>query len=261
MLVSTFAIAGIFPFSGFFSKDAILFEIAKRSTPIYIIGTITSLMTAFYMFRLMYKTFYGSPKTEDAAHVHEAPAVMTLPLIILAVLATFAGALAIPAALHGRNYFSEFLAPAVLSAPGRISEGGNQPSELILLAVGFAIAIIGCAFAYIGYKIKDGRDLLLTTEQKPRNFVYQLLLNKWYVDEIYYNLFTVPGRMLSEMLYKTIDEGIVDGAVRAVASLAETFGSWGRSLQTGFVRDYGLTILVGAVIILAAVAIGFRGLF
>jgi NADH-quinone oxidoreductase subunit L len=213
MALSTLAIAGMPPFSGFFSKDAILLEVAKRSWPIYGVGALTALMTAFYMTRLMYKTFMGTAKTDDAKHTHEAPFVMTGPLIILGILATVAGALSLPAITQAPNYFGEFLAPATTLTQGRLPQAPNEPNELLLLGIAVVIALVGIIGAWVGYKIKDGRDLLLSPESKITNPLYKLLLRKWYVDEIYYAIFTVGGRELSYLLHKGLDIAVIDGIV------------------------------------------------
>lgn len=255
MFASTMAIAGIFPFSGFFSKDEILHQIARHSWGIWAVGVITAAMTAFYMMRLVYKTFYGSPKTDDATHTHEASPAMTIPLIILGTLAAVAGVLAMP------GLFERFLQPATEPTFPRTSAGAYEPNQWVLIAISTLVAFGGVLVAYFGYRAKDGRDLLLTPEQKSANRRYQLVLHKWRVDELYYNMFTVPGRWLAGILYTVFDLKIVDGAVGGVAWLASRTGLIFRGMQTGYVRNYAFTILIGALIVVIAILIGFRSIF
>jgi NADH-quinone oxidoreductase subunit L len=261
MWASTMAIAGIIPFSGFFSKDEILYQVARKDWGIWFIGVITAAMTAFYMMRLIYKTFYGSPKTEDAKHTHEASPSMTIPLWILGTLATVAGFLALPSITGLPNYFERFLGPASAATYQGTTVAVHHPSQLVLILISTVVAFGGVLVAYFGYKAKDGGDLWITARDKPGNGLYQLVLNKWKVDELYYNLFTVPGRVLAGFLYKTFDLKIVDGVVNGVAWLANVTGSVFRTLQTGYVRNYAFTMLLGALIVVIAILVGFRGIF
>ncbi|HEY3331601.1 MAG TPA: NADH-quinone oxidoreductase subunit L [Capsulimonadaceae bacterium] len=264
MLVSTFAIAGIFPFSGFFSKDEILFRDAQTSYLVWGVGLITAGMTAFYMMRMMYKTFYGTPKTEDAKHTHEASPAMTSPLVILGTLATFGGFLAWPQ-IKGlpqfTNLFEHFEASAAEPTYPNLLPIHNSPDALTLLAISLAVAILGVAIAYFGYKGKDGRDLLIAPADKPNASFYQVVLHKWYVDELYYYMFTVPGRWISTVLYKVFDLKVIDGVVMGAGWLATQVGAIFRTWQTGYVRNYAFTILIGAVIVVVAVLFGFKNIF
>jgi NADH-quinone oxidoreductase subunit L len=261
MWVSTMAIAGIVPFSGFFSKDEILYQIARHSWGIWFVGVLTAAMTAFYMMRLVYKTFYGSAKTEDAVHTHEASPSMTVPLIILGILATVSGVFAMPSIFGVPNYFERFLQPAAAPTFLRTSAAVNEPSQLVLIVISAVVAFAGILVAYFGYRVKDGRDLFISAEQKPANKLYQWVLHKWFVDELYYQLFTVPGRVLSGVLYRIMDVKIIDGAVNGVGWLAGRTGAVLRNVQTGYVRNYAFTMLIGALIVMIAILIGFRSIF
>ncbi|MDR3709553.1 MAG: NADH-quinone oxidoreductase subunit L [Capsulimonadaceae bacterium] len=264
MLLSTAAIAGIPLFSGFFSKDEILYQVARHHWSLWFVGVVTAAMTAFYMMRLMYKTFYGSPKSEDAQHTHEATPSMTLPLVILGFLATFAGVLALPS-IAGfpklPNFFEKFLEPAAAPTnPGTLL-APHEPSQIVLLAISAFVALGGVAYAYYAYKAKDGRDLLIAPEEKQHATVYEWALHKWYVDELYYNITTVPGRWIADHLYRVFDLRIVDGAVNGVGWLASQAGALFRTGQTGYVRNYAFTMLIGALIVVIAVLAGFRSIF
>lgn len=260
MWASTMAIAGIVPFSGFFSKDEILYQVARHSWGIWLVGVITAAMTAFYMMRLIYKTFYGSAKTDDATRAHEASPAMTTPLIILGFLATIAGFFALPAAFHAPNLFERYLTPGHASFAWT-TNSPHHPDEWTLIIISTLVAFGGVLYAYYGYKAKDGRDLLISPQEKPANSLYQAVLNKWYVDEIYYYAFTVTGRWISNALYKIFDIKIIDGAVNGVGWLANEVGAIFRTWQTGYVRNYAFTMLLGALIVVIAVLVGFRSIF
>jgi NADH-quinone oxidoreductase subunit L len=258
---ATMAIAGIIPFSGFFSKDAILFEVAKKSWPIWAIGVVTALMTAFYMMRLIYKTFYGSNKTDVAAATTDASPAMAIPLVILGALATVAGFLSLPEAMHAPNLFGHFLSSAAGPTSAITTQAVNMPSEWGLIAISTLVAFGGVLWAYFGYKAKDGLDLLIPAAAKPDAAFYQLLLQKWRVDELYDALFTAPGRKLSQVLYSIVDLKLVDGVVDGVGRLTVRASELARNVQNGYVRSYALTILVGVVIVLVAIMVGVRSLF
>ena len=261
MWASTMAIAGIIPFSGFFSKDEILYQVARHSWAIWGVGVLTAAMTAFYMMRLIYKTFYGTPKTHDAEHAHETSPSMGIPLVILGVLATVAGFLALPSFTHLPNLFEGYLAPA--AEPTHLAAGTqpNAPDQMALLAISLVVAFAGALFAYFAYRAKDGRDLMIPADRKAQATLYQWALHKWYVDELYYNLFTVPGRWIADKLYRVFDIKIVDGIVVGVGTVAGWAGSFFRAWQTGYTRNYAFTILIGALVVVIAVLAGFRSLF
>ncbi len=256
MWVSTFAIAGIPLFSGFFSKDEILAQTAGVSMVIWLVGAITAALTAFYMMRLMYKTFYGTAKTDDAAHTHEASTSMTVPLIILGIGALAGGYVGLPSSItHTTAPLFAFLAPATGALPER------EPlmfGALGLLGISSAIAIIFLAYSYFAYKAKDGRDLLIPAGDKPKAWVYMLVLNKYYVDELYYYVFTVGGRFISNLLYTILDLRIVDGIVNGVAWVTGQVGAAARTLQTGYVRNYAFSMVIGVLFVVIACYLGYH---
>jgi NADH-quinone oxidoreductase subunit L len=258
MFFATGAIAGIPLLSGFFSKDEILFEGARHSWLLYGVGAVTAAMTAFYMTRLMYKTFHGSPKTTDAAHAHESPAVMWLPVAILGFLAIVGGYVGLPAITGQPNLMELFLKPSTASGAVWDVQPVNAVSEGLLLLVSSLIAIVFVVGTILAYKPKDGRDLVLSAEAKKTNAAYRLLLNKWYVDEIYNAIFVGLGRKFADIVYRVFDLGIVDGVVRGVGWLATQVGAGCRGLQNGYVRSYAFTILIFAIVLVVAAWAGFH---
>src|SRR5215475_5374679 len=209
MFIATLAIAGIPPFAGFFSKDEILWQAWTKETVAYhllwIIGYLTALMTAFYMFRLIYLTFYSKPRMSHEAehHIHESPASMTMPLIVLAVMSLFAGFLGWPHSLGGSDRFARFLDPvfargearamveegkASQLAAGEKEEEHTSPTEYVLMGLSVGAAILGWYVAGRAYREADtGYTEPIAAAAPP---VYKTLLNKYYVDEGYDYVFT-----------------------------------------------------------------------
>jgi NADH-quinone oxidoreductase subunit L len=254
MFIATLAIAGIFPFAGFFSKDAILWQTWSREGGAYrflwYIGYATALMTAFYMFRLMYLTFHGRPRMDHAVehHIHESPRSMTLPLVALALCAIGAGWLGWPHSLGGSDRFTKFLEPVfagearVLQEEGRTSqlvagveEERNTSTEWLLMALSLAAAGLGWGMAWRSYRHADKRYTEPIAAAAPP--VYDVLLHKYYVDEGYDYVFT-GRRKLGDIRLGVLglgaasawfDTHVVDGAVNAagwITRLTATISSW-----------------------------------
>lgn len=257
-LVSTLAISGIPIFSGFFSKDEILwwaFASSHGHVALWAIGAVAAGMTAFYMFRLVFMTFFGPQKTRGEAkkHIHESPLVMTLPLMILGIGATLGGLIGIPAVLiKGANKIHEFLAPVFHQAQKahhiHVDHSLGAPVELPMMGLSIGIAVFGIALAYYMY---------LKRPEMPGRFVanfqglYQLIFRKWYVDEIYDALFVNPTKRLGTLLWKGFDVIIIDGIVNGVAWLAQGTSRLLRYTQTGLTHHYALVMVAGTVVILA----------
>ena len=287
MAIATLAIAGIPPLAGFFSKDEILWRSwlhAEGSFPyLWTIGFVTALMTAFYMGRLVFLTFYGQPRMSHDVehHIHESPKSMTVPLIILAFCSVTAGWLGWPASLGGSNHFEHFLEP-VFSAESEPSHPveGNRELEIGLMLVSVAAACAGGGLAWRSYG-KAGKDYQepIAATAPP---VYNTLLNKYYVDEAYDYAFTGrkkvgPVRLgamglgeASSWFDSRILDGLVNGAgwmTRAFSSVSKWFDKWiidgvgvngpamlarvmsypARALQWGLVQWYALVMVVGLV--------------
>jgi len=248
MLFGTIAIAGFPPFAAFFSKDSILFSAYNYETNgkvLYAVGLLAAILTSFYMFRLVWLTFFGEKRyDEHKVHVHESPLNMTVPLMILAVLSLTGGWVAAPALWGGKDYFSEFLSPVF-----GVAEAGGEASAslehlLSYVAVGAALAGLGIAIWMYNKKVSRG-----TSEG-----LHKLLYNKYYVDELYLGAIVRPLVWLStNVLWKVVDAGAIDGAVNGVADGAAAIGDRVRHTQSGNTRSYAVWVIVGAIVIFAII--------
>ncbi len=257
MLIATFAITGIPFFAGFFSKDAILFAAFHSQTGgtiLYAFGLLTALLTAFYMFRLIFLTFGGKPRfDEHKVHVHESPWSMLGPLVILAVLSTIGGWFALPALFQGPDYFANFLGPVFgghesAEAAGEIAA---HQLELILAGVAGGAALIGLGVAYWLYLKRPGKADGLAHSLKP---AYKTLLNKYYVDELYAAVVVKPLLWIStNVLWKAADVAGIDGAVNGIADGARAIGDGVRHTQSGNTRSYAVWVVIGAMVVIAVI--------
>ncbi len=304
-LVATIAIAGVPGLAGFFSKDEILYRTyANGHFWLWVLGTVTSFLTAIYMFRVVFMTFYGSrsegvlhgpdapahPEEEEPAaqqvpsgthhavgggHLHDAPPLMAVPLVILAIGAALAGYVGVPPALGGANRIDRFLEPSFTVEAAPVAEGGREaaeaaaraqageasepratehelpaePPELGLMALASIVALAGIGVATL---------LFLTRRQAAdalaRRFagLHRLLLNKYYVDEAYRDVFVDPLVTASERgLWRGIDAGLIDGAVNGVGRFVRGAGGVLREAQTGSIRAYAASLFIGVVLVLA----------
>jgi len=245
MLFGAITIAGFFPFAAFFSKDAILFaayNYEHGGKALYTVGLLAAILTSFYMFRLIWLTFFGQKRyDEHHVHVHESPKNMTVPLMILAFLSLTGGWFAFPALWGGKDYFTEFLSPVFGS--GEIAGGEPLHSlELTLSGVAVAAATLGLLVAWRTYA-KD-------VKRGTSTGLHKLLYNKYYVDEIYQAAIVGPLVWISRnILWKAVDEGIIDGAVNGIAYGAKEIGDQVRRVQSGNTRSYAVWVLVGAIVI------------
>ena len=258
MLTATLAIAGIPPLAGFFSKDAILYSAYVREGgwhPLYFVGLLTALLTAFYMFRLVFLTFSGKPRyDEHKVHVHESPWSMLGPLVVLAILSVIGGWFALPTFYGGSDYFANFLAPVFGGAPeaaGAATEAATHQLELILAGVAFGTALIGIAIAYWLYLKNPRKPEDLAKSMKP---AYTTLLNKYYVDELYAATVVRPLLWLStNVFWKAADVVGIDGTVNGIAHGAAAIGDGVRHAQSGNTRSYAVWVVAGAIVILAVI--------
>src|SRR5438477_3737480 len=255
MFIATLAIAGIFPFAGFFSKDEILWQAWSSEGGAYrllwFVGYATALMTAFYMFRLMFLTFHGRPRMshEVEHHIHESPKSMTVPLIILAICAVTAGWLGWPHSLDGSNHFEKFLEPVFARnapvfqtearegqlAAGQKEEEHTNPLEYLFMVLSIAAAVAGFGIAWKAYRYADKGYAEPIAEKAPP--LYPILLNKYYVDEGYDYAFTGRKKIgnvrigvlgLGDASF-WFDPHVIDGTVNAagwMTRLSGTFSSW-----------------------------------
>ncbi|EQB63481.1 MAG: hypothetical protein RBG1_1C00001G1060 [candidate division Zixibacteria bacterium RBG-1] len=250
-LIATLAISGVPLFSGFFSKDEILWKSFSQGNPfLWLIGIITAGLTAFYMFRLFFLTFYGQPRFDShRTHPHEAPKSMTIPLIILALLSALGGYIGLPESLAGKNVFEKFLAP-VFEAGTHLESAVHTYShstEYSLMLMSIAVAFIGIITAFRFY-LKNP----VAAEKIKTKFAttYRLLLNKYYMDELYDRIFVKPFLNLALYFWQFIDVQIVDGLANGSADFVAWCSKVFRKVQTGYIRNYALSLALGVVIIL-----------
>jgi NADH-quinone oxidoreductase subunit L len=245
MLVATVAITGLPPFSGFFSKDEILAgAFFAHRYAIFALGLVGSALTAFYMWRLVFLTFNGRSRVDHAVahHVHESPPVMTIPLAVLAILAAIAGVWGLPAAQG--TAFGRFLAPVLADGDG--GGGAHHGPAWGLMAVSVVAALVGLGAAWRLY-VAGGADLARVGV--PRNGLHRLLLAKYYVDELYDRVLVAPFLGLARWCAGAVDLRLIDGLVNDVAASVEEVARGLRRLQTGFVMNYALAMLVGSLVI------------
>lgn len=251
-LIAAFAIAGIPPLSGFFSKDEILWSAFLHGSMVYwILGWITAGLTAFYMFRLVYLTFEGESHWPHGAHPHESPRSMTVPLIILAALSAVGGFLGIPASLGGGNSLEHWLEPVFERANTvmRNTAHASHLTEYLLMGASVAAGIGGILIARAFYR----RDSSVP-EKLSASFhrLYTLLRNKYYLDESYNVLVVHPLKRASEIvLWRWIDVGIIDRAVNGTARMITWISGGLRRAQTGVAQSYILVFVAGIIVILA----------
>jgi len=256
-LIGTLAIAGVIPFAGFFSKDEILFQAWLRGGPLlWCAGILGAFLTAFYMFRLYFLTFHGSPRFSEEVkhHIHESPDSMTIPLMILAVLSTVGGFLQIPL-VQGGEILDRFLEPVFADALALVppAHAGHTPmAEVWLMAISLAVALVGILVAYRFY---------VTSPETPRRLaervrgLYRLVFNKYWVDEAYDATVVQPIYRGSVRLWEDFDAAVIDGAVNGVGKQIERGSALLRSAQVGYVQVYALVLTLGAVVVIGYLAL------
>jgi NADH-quinone oxidoreductase subunit L len=263
------AIAGVPGFSGFFSKDEILwraFSAGGNYRIIWVIAAIAAGMTAFYMFRLLFGTFHGECRAPEEVkhHIHESPKVMTIPLMILAVLSVIGGYIGVPHILGGANRIEQFLEPVfgggggeetavagglnIINKAFASTGGGDEASaEWTLMILSVVIALVGIFIAYVLY---------IKNPELPKRFVarfkglHRIVYNKYFVDEIYGATVVRFIRGLAVFFKSFVDEILIDGTINGVAALLRWCGSLLRLLQAGYVQGYAFAMIVGAIIVI-----------
>jgi NADH-quinone oxidoreductase subunit L len=238
-----------FPFtSGFYSKDQILgaaFDHGGVGLFAWVVGVLTAGLTGFYMSRLVFLTFFGERRWPQGRHPHESPPVMTLPLVVLGLLALVAGALLSTfTGVGGR--IQSWLEPLLGSPPPEATAPALGPVALSLIAT--VVAFLGVGVAW--YLYGSGRVAWLALRERYAA-AWRVLANKLYVDQAYELLTVRLGGALTRLLAGPVDQGVIDGAVNGVAREVAAAAWRGRRLQTGFVRTYAVGVLGGAVLLLA----------
>lgn len=244
-LIGCLAISGIPPFAGFFSKDEILTAALEKNHVYYVLALATSLMTAFYMFRLYFLTFSGKFRGshEQEHHLHESPAPMTLPLIVLAILSVAGGWIGIPAVFaEDAHLLSNFLSPVVASVkPAHPDIHLTHSSELALMG-----AVLVLILVMIGWASKKFSKENIDTSA-PSGFS-AVLSNKWYVDEIYEAIIVKPINWISSFLSRVVDTKLIDGLVNGVGKGVQFSARQMRLLQSGQVGSYVLIMMVAIIL-------------
>ena len=276
-LAGTLALCGIFPLAGFFSKDEILwkaFSSESGGIGLWAVGFLAAGLTAFYMMRLVVMTFFGENRAskEVQSHIHESPATMTMPLVILAVLSIVGGWIGWPIFMGGGSWFEAWLEPVFASGAGHAVQAvaghgaelvqgtaghvaghaaehaHDTTMEWILAGASLAWGLLGLLLGYIVYARKV--SIAEGFKNMGGGFVYRLLLNKYYVDEAYEGTFIRPGFRLSRtVLWKGVDTGLIDGLlVNGTALAVAIFASILRVFQNGMVRFYAWAISIGVTV-------------
>jgi len=228
------AIAGIPPFSGFFSKDEILLAAHHHHPWMYWVGVVTAGMTAFYVSRAMFMTFFG--KYRGHHHPHESPPIMWAPLAVLAALS-----------LAGGWYFK---VPHYLENMFPLSQ---EPHDMTLVAISVGAGALGIGLAYVFYVLSPGIPAAIAGALGP---IYKLVYNKYFVDEVYDA--TIINPMVSgsrTVLWRIVDAGLIDGIVNGTGALARGVGGILRTLQSGQIRSYAAWVTVGSVLVIVALSV------
>jgi NADH-quinone oxidoreductase subunit L len=245
MLISSLAISGIFPFAGFWSKDEILMTAFHEDLPLWIIGSVASIMTAFYMFRLMYLTFFKEFRGTEhqKSHLHESPALITIPLIVLAGLATFGGLINFP----GSYWLNHYLQPII----SKVShEEALNSTSYILMGIALVGAIVGITIAYVKY-IKKSE---LPCDDENISGISKIIYNKYYVDEAYTLLIVNPLNAASRFFRDTLETGL-SNVVFGFGKITEAIGTQGRKVQSGSIGLYLFAFVLGVCVILTCLFI------
>lgn len=253
-LIATLAIAGIPGLSGFFSKDEILwYSYTGGGFIFWLIGVLTAMMTAFYMFRLLSLTFYGKERFDHHHfHPHESPSVMTIPLMILAFLSVVGGYIGIPEIFSGEhgNFFHSWLEPVYSPAMEKLNQFGSHThfEEILLMVLSVAAALASVYWAFQIYTKKPFIAEKISTRFKS---VYNVLFNKYFIDEIYESTIIKPIQKGSEkILWKFTDNLIIDGAVNGIAKLVDTGSGLIRKIQNGIAQFYAIIMMLGIALVL-----------
>ena len=256
------AIIGMPPFAGFFSKDEILWS--AYSSPrghilLWVAGVIGAMLTAFYMTRLMALTFWGESRVDKKIHPHESPLVMTIPLIVLGLLSAIGGWVGVPHVLgeffgHVPNLLEHWFEPLIAKLPEAAQAAAHTPAEeLSLMTASVALAAISALVAFYMYLKKEGAAEKTADALGP---IYNIVNNKYYVDEAYFAAIINPLVNASKNLWYYVDVNVIDKTTYLVTDLVRGSGAFVRSLQNGNMQQYAMYVVIGVVVALSYMLVG-----
>ena len=246
-LIGTLAITGLPPFAGFFSKDEILAEAFHHNPVLWVFGAIASIITAIYMFRLLFLTFYGSFRgtAHQEEHLHESPPVMTIPLIILAILSAIGGFIGLPDVFSANHKLKEYLAPVFEDlrtySASHTEHALSHTMELTLMAIMVGITLIILFWASRAFSKKEAMNM----DDSAESGIGKVLANKYYVDELYDAIFVKPVQWCSAQIYRFIELDFIDGIVNGVGRVTNWSGRHIRLVQTGNIGFYIFIMVIG----------------
>jgi NADH-quinone oxidoreductase subunit L len=238
-LMGALALAGIAPLAGFFSKDEILADARQASTAVYIILSVSAFLTAFYIGRQVFMIFWGGPRSRVAAEASESSAIITVPLIILAILTVFGGVMNLPTLLTLEGWLEHSL----------YSNFAVQFDVAVAL-LSISLAIIAFFFAWWLYGKRQGRSTDVDPLDASIHSIFIGMHKGWWIDRFYQRVIVTPYREFAAFLSSSIDQMVIDGIVTGMAGLVRSQSQVWRKMQTGYVRTYGLAVLLGLVVIL-----------
>jgi NADH-quinone oxidoreductase subunit L len=251
-LIGVLAISGIPPFAGFFSKDEILAKAFEANPLVWGLALLTSLLTVFYMFRLLFLTFYGNTRASEhtVAHIHESPKTITIPLILLAVLSAAGGFMGVPEALFGSNQVSHFLQPVFENSMALMREEHlSHSTEYVLMGLVVGLTLIIIFIAYNSY-VKKG--VVPVGDDEATSRLHKLSYHKFYVDELYEVVILKPLYLISSLFERIVEKSAIDRLVNSVGLSVDGSSKILRLLQTGNIGFYIFAMVVGIILILAA---------
>jgi len=242
MLIGTLAIAGLPPFSGFFSKDEILAHVYEYNKIMWVIGVFTAFLTAFYMFRMLFLTFYGNYRGSHHAEekIHESPKSMTIPLIVLAILSAIGGIIGIPESLGGHHWLSQWLSPVILHH----ADAADHNTEYMLMGITIVGVLVSIFLAYSKYVSKSHVPV---PDEAQRPALSNLSYNKFYIDELYDAVIRKPLDAFSTFFYKVLDTKVIDGIINGLGGSTNKARKSLRLVQSGNVGFYILMMVVGII--------------
>lgn len=249
MLIATIAISGIPPFSGFFSKDEILAHVYEYNKGLWALGVIASMLTAFYMFRMLFLTFWGYFRggSELYKHLHESPSVMTIPLMILAVLSVIGGLLGLPELIGAKNWIGHYLDNVILI---KTYLGLSHSIEWMLMGIAVAGAVASIYFAYQLFVING---VLPVEDEAELKWWQKIIYHKFYVDELYDFIIRRPIDFLGKVVDRFFEKMVFNGINDSISSITLFLGEWIRKIHIGNIAYYIMAMTISIIVILSMI--------